>query len=83
MTNARANPLEGWGGGSTKYSISSYFTRSGDFFFFWGWGGPLCFYWLVFFFLRLRAFRVGALERRVAAANPSPSFFFVCVCRCG
>ena len=48
MTNARANPLEGWGGGSTKYSISSYFTRSGDFFF-WGGGGPLCFYWLVFF----------------------------------
>ena len=51
----------------------------GRFLFFWG-GGTSLFLLARFFFLRLRAFRVGALERRVAAANPSPSFFLsVCV----
>ena len=48
--------------------------------FFLGGGGLFLFLLARFFFLRLRAFRVGALERRVAAANPSPSFFLsVCV----
>ena len=47
---------------------------------FFGGGGTSLFLLARFFFLRLRAFRVGALERRVAAANPSPSFFLsVCV----
>ncbi len=52
----------------------------GRFLFFFGGGGTSLFLLARFFFLRLRAFRVGALERRVAAANPSPSFFLsVCV----